>query len=298
MKLIVNLSAVIFTSCVISAVSASPSQARDTVLKDSGSFPISSHHAFPGDNSDGSGGGFKAYQPTSSAGAFKNYFAESGRQYASADAKRAGVASPRNTSRRIRGTGFYVASGTILTNAHVVKSCSKIMIDDKIAGAGASVIAIDKDRDLAAIRTSQTSGAWGNVASRNARQSDDLLVAGYPTEGRANAVYEEFRATVANAGENGKAKRVHFSGNVKKGNSGGPALNASGDVAGVVVGRVKLMFASADSGAFSSMKSSGVAISADVVKSFMRENGVSNPTCRGQNCKKAKEIVAKITCIK
>jgi len=290
MKHISNLFAVTLVACSLVAVSSSEAVAFDTVL----AAGASGSSSFP------SAQAAVRYRPVSSESfAFPNYFSGAGKEYASLSAAKRGV-YPRKTARRVRGTGFYVAPNMVLTNAHVVKSCGKIIVNDMPGGNGARVVAIDKDTDLAVVRTDVASGKWAAISRGDIDKGDDLIVAGYPTEGRVSAEYERFASKAATAGFGENAERFHFSGNVKKGNSGGPVLNAQGDVAGVVVGRVKLMFASADNGAFSSMKSSGVAISAESVRNFMARKGVQNPACAGGGCKARdpKEFVAKLACIK
>ncbi|MET0156267.1 MAG: serine protease [Rickettsiales bacterium] len=294
MKRIVNLCSVIFSACSFAAVSTSPFSAfaQEAVLTS--------------DNADdGSFYGQGAYSQTSysdssdGSAAFPNYFSGAGKKYASASVSRDG-AYMRKATRRIRGTGFYVAPNMVLTNAHVVKSCGKIVVGNVMQGNGGRVVAIDKDADLAVVRTDASSPVWAKISRGDVEKGAALAVAGYPTEGRAEAIYEHFSSEAASNGYGEGAARFHFLGNVKKGNSGGPVLDAKGEVAGVVVGRVKLMFASADNGAFSSMKSSGVAISASQVRNFMARNGVRNPSCENGACASsdAKEFVEKLACIK
>jgi putative serine protease PepD len=140
------------------------------------------------------------------------------------------------------GTGFLVNSdGTIVTNAHVVGDSSqvKVRFDDKGDLVDAEVLSVDTSTDLAALKVSDVpSGVQPlKLADSDSVQVGDTAVAiGYPlgldrtaTAGIVSGLERQISAP------NGFSidKVIQTDAAVNPGNSGGPLLNARGEVIGV-----------------------------------------------------------------
>lgn len=144
-----------------------------------------------------------------------------------------------NTAQNFHGTGFAVApDGILLTNYHVV--AEKVMYPDKFRleyrtpegkSGAVKVLAIDVRHDLAVVR----------AEGFNARPLP--LNATVPAKGvRAYSIGFplDVGLTITEGVSNGRVEdafdaRIHYSGAINGGMSGGPALNGAGQVIGINV---------------------------------------------------------------
>jgi putative serine protease PepD len=156
------------------------------------------------------------------------------------------AASPSVASVRTgqgSGTGFLVDSnGTIVTNAHVVGDSKQVQVrfNDKGDYHDAQVLSVDASTDLAAVKV-DPSDAQGirplQLADSDSAQVGDSVVAiGYPlgldrtaTAGIVSGLERRIESP------NGFSidKVIQTDAAVNPGNSGGPLLNAKGQVIGV-----------------------------------------------------------------
>jgi S1-C subfamily serine protease len=140
------------------------------------------------------------------------------------------------------GTGFLVkGDGTIVTNAHVVGDSSqvKVRFDDKGELVDAQVLSVDTSTDLAALKVESVPDGVQplKLADSDQVQVGDTAVAiGYPlgldrtaTAGIVSGLERQISAP------NGFSidKVIQTDAAVNPGNSGGPLLNARGEVIGV-----------------------------------------------------------------
>jgi len=136
------------------------------------------------------------------------------------------------------GTGFVVSpSGHVLTNEHVVADCR----DVRVRGIGpATVRHADKRNDLALLQTAGAFAHWAKFRSGRAiRPGDGVVVAGFPLPG---LLASDLNITVGNtsalAGPGNDRRFLQITAPVQLGNSGGPLLDLSGHVVGIVVGKL------------------------------------------------------------
>ncbi len=186
----------------------------------------------------------------------------------------------QSTRQTDSGTGILVsATGLILTNEHVVEGASSISVS--LEGKGgqtrqAHIVAEDKPGDLALLRIDTTGLALHplTLGNSSAMQVGDAVDAiGNPfgldwtlTTGVVSAVNREIHApdgaTISHVIQTDAA--------LNPGNSGGPLINAAGEVVGV-----NSQIVSGSSSATSAGGSSGVgfAIPSNVVKAFLKQSG-------------------------
>jgi serine protease Do len=183
---------------------------------------------------------------------------------------------PKPNEGTSSGTGFFVTSnGTIITNAHVVENCSEIRVTaDAGAEAIAKVAARDVRNDLALLSTSLTAK---KVAAFRAsvRLGEGVEAFGYPlTEFLAKSGSFTLGNVSALVGIGEDSRYLQISTPVQPGNSGGPLLDQSGNVVGVVSAKLnalKLMIATNGD----IPENIGFAIRAPIVTSFMDANSVA-----------------------
>ncbi|HKS98267.1 MAG TPA: MarP family serine protease [Rugosimonospora sp.] len=142
--------------------------------------------------------------------------------------------------KRIEGSGFIYASEHVLTNAHVVAGTSSLTVQqngDRLAGR---VVVYDPERDLAVIYVPGLTGPILSFAPARAGSGADAIVLGYPLDGPYNAQSARVRDVglirgpdIYNA--NTVTRDIYtIRGLVRSGNSGGPLINPSGKVLGVI----------------------------------------------------------------
>ena len=135
------------------------------------------------------------------------------------------------------GTGFFVADGVVATNNHVIQACREVRIE----GLGeTATIGTDPANDLALLSIDHTPERVARLRDRAPRQGESIYVYGYPlrtllsksavmTEGMVNAL----------AGVSDDQGQMQISAAVQPGNSGGPLIDRSGLVVGVVAARIR-----------------------------------------------------------
>ncbi len=137
-----------------------------------------------------------------------------------------------------RGTGFFVAPDTLITNSHVVEGNSYVTIKlssgEAISGR---VTQRSDDLDLAAIRTNDTRPGQAILplaSSREARIGGEVIAIGSPL-GLQNTVT---RGIVSALRQVGAVVLVQTDAAINPGNSGGPLLDRSGRVLAVTTMRM------------------------------------------------------------
>ncbi len=137
------------------------------------------------------------------------------------------------------GSGFQIsADGTVVTNYHVVSEYTKHPERYRIEFAGFDgrqgelmLVDIDVINDLALLKKADTTGQYLELANGLPLQGEAIYSLGNP---------HDLGLTVVPGTYNGMAayslyERIHFSGSINPGMSGGPALNSAGQVIGVNV---------------------------------------------------------------
>ncbi|MFV2005550.1 MAG: serine protease [Gammaproteobacteria bacterium] len=142
-------------------------------------------------------------------------------------------------AKAVIGTGFFVtAQGHIVTNYHVV---SKIvhnpdryraeLVDSKGEAGPVSVLNIDVIHDLAIVKAEGSSYNYFDLAQDRIKQGIRLYAFGYPHDIGLSIVEGNYNGYL----EHAHYKKIHFTGSLNPGMSGGPTILASGKVVGINV---------------------------------------------------------------
>ncbi len=176
------------------------------------------------------------------------------------------------------GTGFFVSkNGDIITNAHVVEGCDTVDIRGAIAPNEAKVIAIDKAIDLALLRTSAIPPRTASFRGYGSKikKNDGLLLIGYPEERAVSGEYKIVSSSVMDVvGPLGNPQWLQFHDAARQGNSGGPLLDNSGNVVGVITGKSTLTRRNPATGQDEIVQHSDIAINLDFLRRFLDQNQV------------------------
>ncbi len=195
----------------------------------------------------------------------------------------------------VTGSGIVVNSaGDVLTNQHVVKSCKAVLVKGmNMAPVAARVDAVDPKNDLALLKI-DPAPAVGKPAvfrrqSRPVRLGESIGVIGYPLTGILSA---EPKATFGQinsvAGANNDYTLLQISAPIQPGNSGGPVLDASGSVIGVIVSSM-VAFAT---GTGAVPQNVNFAIRGEFAQIFLTAHGVKFDTSGSQRKLETDEIAA------
>ncbi len=141
------------------------------------------------------------------------------------------------------GSGFVVAPNYIVTNAHVVAGMRSPYAQDTNGRHKTEIVAFDSSNDLAILKTERLEGKSLTIKEGTVSVGESGVTLGYP-EGRAftaqpAVVVERFTALGKDIYEQNDVRRDVYAlkSAVEPGNSGGPLINKSGEVIGVVFAR-------------------------------------------------------------
>jgi len=147
------------------------------------------------------------------------------------------VATPSKPSKESpssSGTGFFVAKGFVVTNAHVIKQCEKPTV--KFPGdksQKASMRAVDYPNDLALLYTEMDT--FENAKFRfNLKLGEQVASFGFPF---GDGIFSGGHFTIGNVtslvGMNNNTSGFQISTPLQPGNSGSPLLDGAGRVLGM-----------------------------------------------------------------
>ncbi|GAA4863046.1 MarP family serine protease [Saccharopolyspora cebuensis] len=144
--------------------------------------------------------------------------------------------------RALEGTGFVVAPHRVMTNAHVVAGTDRVAIEVGSGEFSAEVVLFDPATDLAVLSVPDLTADALSFARPEADPGDDVIALGYPLDGpytaSAGRVREQIRLRGPDIYDDRTVLREVYTvrGKVQSGNSGGPLIDPSGRVVGVVFG--------------------------------------------------------------
>ncbi|MGH3754286.1 MAG: MarP family serine protease [Pseudonocardiaceae bacterium] len=145
-------------------------------------------------------------------------------------------------SRALEGTAFVVAPQRMLTNAHVVAGTDRVLVETTDGTLDATVVSYDSETDVAVLRVPGLRAPVLQLAPKSATTGTNALVLGYPLDGPYTASAARVRERINLRGPNiydsaTVVRNVYtVRAVVRSGNSGGPLLDGSGQVLGLVFG--------------------------------------------------------------
>jgi serine protease Do len=173
--------------------------------------------------------------------------------------------------RRGAGAGVLVRDGLVLTSHHVVARgrSFKVILDDD-ASYEAHVLSRDPETDLALMAIPANGHPSAVFSEREPRPGEMVFAFGHPWGQRAVLTGGVLSAVTVARTRNGKIPVLRTDARLAPGNSGGPLLNAAGEVIGL-----NAMIFGGDQ---------GIAIPTSVIREFLdaaQENMPSKPVPEG-----------------
>jgi S1-C subfamily serine protease len=145
----------------------------------------------------------------------------------------------------VNGTGFLIStSGHIVTNNHVISDCVGDVHGNLVGDSVATlrVVSTDETNDLALL---QLAGSFKDAATIRAtavHSGDSIIAIGYPFHGLLTSDFTVTTGIVSSlSGLFNDTRFLQISAPVQPGNSGGPLLDSSGNVVGVVSEKINAL---------------------------------------------------------
>lgn len=190
------------------------------------------------------------------------------------------VASPKPKPNKhggfSTGSGFFVtAEGHVITNNHVVEKCSETPTVRAESGSDvtARVLARDPANDLALLKTALSPPRFATLRS-SVRLGEGVAAFGFPHFDMLSSSGNFTRGDVtALAGLGDDTRHLQISVPVQHGNSGGPLLDYSGNVVGVVTAKLGLKMAVRTGDLPQNVN---FAVKGTILASFLDSNGVKH----------------------
>jgi TonB family protein len=172
------------------------------------------------------------------------------------------------------GTAFIVAPGLLVTNHHVIDGCGAIEVIASDGRRPVTVVDSVEQIDLALLRVY---GLRGGVASLRTKSAtllgESATVFGFPLGGALSSTGNFTTGVVSSLrGLRDAAGEIQITAPVQPGNSGGPVLDRSGAVIGVVQSKLDALKAVRATGDIP--QNVNFAVSLDVLADFLEKNKV------------------------
>jgi S1-C subfamily serine protease len=180
------------------------------------------------------------------------------------------------------GSGFFVNDrGAVITNEHAVNGCSSLSVNVRGEFFPARLIAADAVNDLAVLQVAAISPSPAlRLRATPPRLAEPVVALGFPLPGLlAPTVGASLGAVSALGGLQGDTRFIQISAPVQPGNSGGPVIDTSGAVVGVVVSKLNALRVATSTGDIP--QNVNFAIGLRTVQSFLDARGVAFMTGDG-----------------
>jgi S1-C subfamily serine protease len=138
------------------------------------------------------------------------------------------------------GSGFYINPNNIVTNYHVVRQCKNIAVRGATEPHLVTLQLFNETKDLAILYSDHTPAKlpYLRVNYNQVKVGDILFSVGYPLERGRSGIYIIQEAQVTKVKPEHTFVNFEFTDSVDHGNSGGPLLDNSSNIVGVVTSKV------------------------------------------------------------
>jgi len=167
------------------------------------------------------------------------------------------------------GSSFAVSlSGHLLTNRHVVADCTEL----RAGGHKTKIVAEDPINDLALLQLDQSQNTIASFREgRGARIGEKVVVAGFPLRGfLGSGLNVTFGNVSSLTGIGNDSRMFQISAPVNPGNSGGPLIDDSGHIVGIVTSKLNALRIAKETGDIP--QGANFAIKSSIIRIFLDIN--------------------------
>ena len=183
--------------------------------------------------------------------------------------------TPPDATGSFSGTAFFVAPNFLLTNNHVVKACRReiqVRYPDRRSYT-ATISGQDETNDLALLQTDMANQSVATFRVR-ARLGEPVAAYGFPYFDLLSSSGNFTTGSVTSlSGLKNDSRFIQIQAPVQPGNSGGPLLDMSGSVIGVVTGQLDAIAVAEGGGGVP--QNINFAIHVPIVVNFLSAKGVT-----------------------
>jgi len=171
------------------------------------------------------------------------------------------------------GTGFAVNKDYVLTAAHVLEHCDGASIRYQHKEIEADIAAIDATNDLGLLLLEEPFEQTSKFRDgKSVRKGDTVVNYGYPLFGQLSDAAKISKGVInALAGWSNDSRHIQYDAPTQPGNSGGPVLDLSGNVVGIVSSGLSQRYAE-ETGHIA--QNVNFAVKSYVAEGFLSSNGV------------------------
>jgi hypothetical protein len=191
---------------------------------------------------------------------------------------KAGNSGSGGALRDVLSSFVVTPSGHIVTSDHGVKGCREVAVRADGEQLSATILAHDAQNDLALLKVTHSFVATAKFRDgATIRQGDAVVAVGYPLGPVLGTEASVTTGTVsALAGLRNDTRFLAFTAPVQQGNSGGPWLDASGHVAGIVTAKLNALGIAVNTGDIP--QNVNFALKKTLIEDFLDANSVTYAT--------------------
>jgi len=148
--------------------------------------------------------------------------------------------TPTKKKESSTGTGFFINPTNIITNQHVVDSCRNIKIIKNGVISSAKIKSVDRTNDLAVLIADKSNKTYLKFRSgRSVRVGESVIAMGYPLGVLLGSGVKLTTGNISSlTGLLNDTTTLQLTAAVQPGNSGGPLLDNTGSVVGIVYAKL------------------------------------------------------------
>jgi len=203
------------------------------------------------------------------------------------------AAEPAPSGAPKNGTGFAVnGAGHVLTNYHVLKGCRRYWVEQFNFNSFAKLLATDATSDLALLSLNiPTASEPAKFRSGgHVKLGADIVAVGFPLSGILGTGLKATSGNVsATTGFFDDARNLQFTAPIQPGNSGGPLLDESGNVVGIVSSKLREEFVLKTTGTLA--QTVNIAIKSSIATTFLDTHKIEYTTADSVATLKRTDVV-------
>lgn len=194
----------------------------------------------------------------------------------------------------ITGTGFVISNaGHVVTNNHVIKDCVGEIGGNFVGESAASlrIVSTDEQNDLALLQTQERVAQVAVIRGAGIHSGDSVIAIGFPFHGLLTSDLTVTTGIINSlSGISNDSRFMQISAPVQPGNSGGPLLDTSGHLVGVVAEKLNALKIAKATGSIP--ENINFAIKTGALRDFLDNNVVSFRTAELISEMKTSEIAS------